>query len=807
MKKITCLVLALLMLLAMFATAGMTADPASVSEEPAPVSEEPAGQPEVPASDPVQPQIAAPEATETEAGAPAASDPVGEPAPVEPAPEAGAQTEEVEETEKAEDVEKAEEPAPSVDEPVAGEPAADNGVAPASEPAAAPISGPAEEEGPRTVAVYANGGCFPAPRSAYDPLTVTLTEEGKLPKADTEAEKDWYIPQRAGYRFVGWYKDNPGPTTPSEDALDLSKPLDKEVTALYAGWVRVLVLDAAPGSFNDKNTDNYSRTVDVPNGVMPNVEAYKPVFNTDAEEQSADFIGWYTAPTSVTHTEHEGYWTWDVKTNGQEVKPGDPLAEGVTTLYAGYKVNEAKAPETARQAITFYLDWNGINGMWGKCLTLSRSYDAAKGGYTLTPADLLVWSLNWDSNDEVDVSSMDALNTYWAGRTFPAENGYTFRGWATTENATDPDVDDETVVKDGDSIYAVWTKDGDSSQKFVADGGRDKTVGPLEFIQFPNLKNSAHGKAGATATVTMHTSPVDAELSNVVWNVTYSVPRENPFAPPLSYTVQVKDGETFDGQNPGESKGKIGIEAKASGRTLTFTDVDGMDHVVTVTVSSDTDYTDPVTQEKITSVQSNTYAEVVFTHSWQENKEELPATCSTRGAKYYECSDCDAEKTVETPMLTHVWEYTTTEPKCTEPGYKQDTCKYCGITFAQYQQEMNAKGLKLNPPHKTTIIPATGHEYKTVNANAGRAENGLRLISEQCVRPGCGDTEIVMNGDATGDNNVNVLDVDLLFQIVNKQVVSTQSVEALDLNGDGKVNVLDVDKIFMYVNKQIASFD
>ena len=171
------------------------------------------------------------------------------------------------------------------------------------------------------------------------------------------------------------------------------------------------------------------------------------------------FLGWYTEPPKETHVTTDTYDVWKtVAVNGTEIKAGGIVPDGVQTLYAAF--TDKEAPEEPDKLVTYYLDWNGIGGMWGHCLTSTRKFDADANGYPLKAEDLAVRYLNWDG--AADVSAMDALRAHWAANTFG--DGYTFKGWATAPGATVPDVEAGHVVKSGDSLYAVWAK-GDTQSK------------------------------------------------------------------------------------------------------------------------------------------------------------------------------------------------------------------------------------------------------------------------------------------------------------------------------------------------------
>ena len=177
--------------------------------------------------------------------------------------------------------------------------------------------------------------------------------------------------RRDGYRFLGWFTAKEG-GDPCEEGMDV-----KGATTFYAHWVGVVTLDAEPGNFTGKD-QNYTRTVDLDEGKMPTVEE-QPVYDIkDEDEKSVAFKGWYTQKSEVTTEQKEGYKTWSIEPAGQKVNAGDPVEPG-TVLYAGYQGKS----ETKVQVVTYYYDYNGVNGQWGHCLTSSRNYDAEKGGDAL----------------------------------------------------------------------------------------------------------------------------------------------------------------------------------------------------------------------------------------------------------------------------------------------------------------------------------------------------------------------------------------------------------------------------------------
>lgn len=630
------------------------------------------------------------------------------------------------------------------------------------------------------VVVHCSGGSFTGEKANYPTLNVTLQGDRQLPD-----DLSWYQPVRSGYRFNGWYADEDG--TDGTEYKEGDR-VPEEVTDLYPRWMRIVVLDAEPGSFTSDNREegswNYTRTVDIVDGKFPK-DTETPVYNIDKDEQTVEFVGWFTKKCTITrirHDDEEGaYWTWSIENNGEQIQADQEVPEGITTLYAGYKV---KDEGSSKKTITYYYDWNGINGMWGHCLTSSRVYNESEKGYKLTVGDLLIRYLNWGDDDVSKITTQDELNEYWKDKKF---DGYTFLGWAKTPKAEAPDVNVNDVIKDGESLYAVWKKDGMSNKDFDRS---DPEVGPLQYMRFLNLNYYAHGVINSSITVSLFTTPIKAEMPEVTWTLTYGVPNQKyVFAPPITKTAEVKDGQPFDGP---------GFTAKVNedGRTLTIENTDGKDHSVMVSAKA--------VLEDGTSVTTPADATVTFGHNWVvQSEKHVEPTCSTRGSDSYQCKDCEATKTEALPMKVHTWDFQITKAAtCTEEGIMQDRCRYCGITFEDYQKSMNEIGVQVKPPTESQIIPALGHNYEVTSTDS-IDENGMRCFTEECSS--CQTEESGQYGDVNKDGEVSLVDAVQMYQFLNEQVDSLSQEVAGDIDGSNDVTEGDAEKLYEYVSGQTPS--
>ncbi len=480
---------------------------------------------------------------------------------------------------------------------------------------------------PRYVTIHCPGGSF----YGYDTFVVTLTGDGKLPKGF-----DWYQPTRSGYRFLGWFDKQDGQSDAKEYKMGDSVPED--VNDLYAHWVGVVTLDAEPGNFKDskEENNNYTRTVELVEGKLPDLSGYTPVYDISTEDQSVEFQGWYTGKSKITKEQKDDYSEWSIKPSGSKVEKGQEVAPG-TTLYAGYE----GASKTPAKVVTYKL--NG-NGMFGKTASLicSRTYSEEVNGYKVQAKDLAVSGLNWDSvNDHTQTfKSQDELEDYWKDHPI---DGYTFKGWATTATDENPNVKaGETVVKDGDTLYAVWVKGNETNKTY-----REKPVptpGPLNGVRIMgktsklNTANTGkvHAKPGESFTLELFCTPVGVQVDTVTW--TLSVCKGGKEGDSLSYvftnkpvtvTLEVKSGNTATDES-------TGIKAEANGLTLTLTCKDDTPYGVTVTAKA---------TGSGRTVSCDAAATVNFYHNWGAEKVTKKATTEAEGTMTRTCTMCSATET------------------------------------------------------------------------------------------------------------------------------------------------------------------
>lgn len=532
---------------------------------------------------------------------------------------------------------------PAADEPEAGEayttepapvsaPAegpADNGVTTAAEPPAATPELPTTAKTVEWVTLDCNGGTF----QGFSKHTFDVVDGKLVPGLS------WYAPTREGYKFLGWFKDKDHTGKPLESGDEIK--VAPEGTTLYAGWEklpRTVTLDAAPGSFTTEDADqNYTRTVTLTDGdKLPRVTE-TPVYGETGS--NVKFDGWYTEPCTVGQSVGEGYWTVTITNNGTKIDEGSQVKEGITTLYAGYKV------ENTAKKITYYYDWNGIDGRYGQCLTATRSYSETEQGYKLTIGDLLIWSLNWSGKNSDNPGTKAELQKYWKDNQF---NGYTFMGWSRDKNAKEADVWDGETIQNGETLYAVWTKDGSSSSEFER---VDPEAGPIDgmHIDARHLTIRQDPVKGGSVTIPLFVTPVGG-TGEITWIVevppTFDPNHLDTAFKGKTQKYNVNDkGEITKDEETGTTEDPK-FTAKVDGLNLVITPEKGCSQVLYVSAKSSTGKETPQP------------ATVVITHT--PNSAETvtqAATCTAAGEAAILCTECgEATEVHAIPATGHSYE-------------------------------------------------------------------------------------------------------------------------------------------------------
>ncbi len=458
---------------------------------------------------------------------------------------------------------------------------------------------------------------------------------------------------------------------------------------------------------------------------------------------NGEFVGWYTeAPTEELQTSGD-YSVWKtVKVNGTIVSPGRPVPEGVNVLYAVF--NDKPTADDGDKVLEFYLDWNGIDGMFGHCLTCIRKYKAGGDKTKFTAEDAAVIGLNYEAQFDDQFENADdkwvALKKIWAENTF---NGYTFLGWSTEEKSTVL-VEEDTEITNGMSFYAQWKKaDGSSSETFERVDPEAKPLKDIRIVagegtQFLSgtLHASTHAEEGASLALNLFCTPVRTTVKKVVWTVKVSKSVSDPAALLSNANSEPKEVEM------GETETFDGVKVEAEGTTLKVTNVANDDNKQRViTVSATATGTDGKTAS------APTEATLAFSHSWNEVvQDELPTpTCTENATITYECTvdGCKATKEEKLYRLNHVYEKhaqypegvnkyykVIDEPTCTQPGKKQFICLRC--------KELD------KTEHDIPVlydIPALGHDWGEETTTPASCNKDM--VTKTCERCGTQEASLV----------------------------------------------------------------
>ncbi len=452
----------------------------------------------------------------------------------------------------------------------------------------------------------------------------------------------------------------------------------------------------------------------------------KEVENITVSRTNGKFAGWYTksAHEVLADREDGAYCVWHTeKKNGEQIVPGSgSVPENVNVLYAVFDDKAENEVADSDKLVTYYLDWNGINGKYGECLTSIRSYNEGEAYFKADSA--AVYSLNfgqeYEKQFEAAADKWGELKNIWEENQF---GGYTFLGWSKERHGETIWAD--TKITNRMTFYAQWKKGELSSNEF--EPAEDPAEGPLKFIRITgdgmssSLSAGRHAKKGESMTLTILSDPIRASVKDVTWSV--SIGKGGFKTEKL--TVQADETTVYMPE-----AGREGLELKAQGRTLTIKNLDGGEYGITVGVTAKDAGEDGQT------VSAPADASLSFSHTWDQGNVTEQADCETSGKIHYTCTaeGCGQEKDVKIPALEHVYEKSRSgeqyegkyyevlkRPTCTEAGEKQYKCLRCKKTA----------GAKAS-------IPATGHHWEVTDEKPLDCQR--TQYTDICTNPDCGIT-------------------------------------------------------------------
>ncbi|WEV53007.1 InlB B-repeat-containing protein [Bifidobacterium sp. ESL0704] len=301
-----------------------------------------------------------------------------------------------------------------------------------------------------TVTFDANGG-----KLADGTVDQTVKEGDKATKpAD---------PTNDCYTFAGWFENG------SKTAFDFTKPITKDVN-LQAHWTAsdcTVTFDANGGKLADGTN---KKTVKVNKGqtTTPLADPTRDGYAFDGwYEQGANTAFDFTKPITNSTT-LQAHWTvtYTVTFDAN----GGKLADGTVdqTVKEGDKATEPEAP--TRTGYTFA-------GWYKKGAT--SAFDFTKpitaNVNLIAQWKAIPYTVHFDANGgKLADGTVDQTVDYGSKVTNPGDptrDGYTFAGWTTDQEGTQPFNLNTDTVKGKTTLYAQWKLSSEYTVKFEANGG------------------------------------------------------------------------------------------------------------------------------------------------------------------------------------------------------------------------------------------------------------------------------------------------------------------------------------------------
>lgn len=320
-----------------------------------------------------------------------------------------------------------------------------------------------------TVTYNANGGSgAPAAQTKEKGEPLTLSTQ---------------IPTRSGYAFAGWATSSKKSATVSYQPGGLYKN-DANIT-LYAVWTTAYTIkyDANNGTGAPESQTKAKNVTLKLSEVKPTREGYT-------------FLGWSTSRTATTATYQPGgnytnnasvtlYAVWSKVTVTYTVTYD---ANNGTGAPAAQKKEAGKALTLSTQKPTrsgyTFLGWATTNNATVAEYAAGATYskDASVTLYAVWSKVTVTYTVTYDANGG---SGAPTAQTKEAGKALtlstqkPTRSGFTFLGWATTNNATAVEYAAGATYSEDKSItlYAVWKRQSSSVSFTISDSTLELTVG------------------------------------------------------------------------------------------------------------------------------------------------------------------------------------------------------------------------------------------------------------------------------------------------------------------------------------------
>ena len=304
-----------------------------------------------------------------------------------------------------------------------------------------------------TITYNANGGSEP-------PSSQTKIEETDLTLSNKK-------PTREGYTFKGWGTTADATTATYEPGANYSTDEGKTLYAVW--WKNVAFVNETTGGDGTKVTV----TVSEKNKTIKNyVHARIPANCTIKVKVNASHVGQGAAYVRFKDAYYTDDFMYTTPNNYEDIE---------FEILAG--IGEQAVSATTSMEIESIVDYN-----------TGEYYEPVKEGY------IIKYNANGGSGEPSIQVKTKGIGTMLSNRE-PTREGYTFKGWGTTANATtatyEPGANYST--DEGKTLYAVWWKNVAFVNETTGGDGTKVTVTVSEKNK--TIKNYVHARIPANCTI------------------------------------------------------------------------------------------------------------------------------------------------------------------------------------------------------------------------------------------------------------------------------------------------------------------
>ena len=362
-------------------------------------------------------------------------------------------------------------------------------------------------------------------KSVYEPISYTLTVDGKDELRDFDEKVTLTAPEKDGYTFTGWEVEGvPEGTDTTKATITFKMPANKvTLKPQYEKNTYTLTVDGKdePRVFDEDVTvtapekEGYTFTGWEVTGLPAGVDTTKATITFTMPANNVTLKAQYTENAPKTYTVTMGEEETDYAVDA-DVSITAPEKEGYT--FTGWEVTGLPADvDTTKATITFKMPANNV--------TLKPQYE--KNTYTLTV----------DGVDEPRVFDENVTVTA------PEKDGFTFTGWEVTGLSADVDTTKATISftmpANNVTLKAQYTEN--APKTYTVTMGEEET----DYAVDADVSITAPEKEGYTFTG-WEVTGLPADVDTTKATITFKMPANNVTLKPQyeknTYTLTV-DGK------------------------------------------------------------------------------------------------------------------------------------------------------------------------------------------------------------------------------------------------------------------------